>query len=159
MSMLAPTQEEKLFKILETGRKLNVKPQDELRFFMTCARNIAYIVDLTDNTCTCSRFQLRSFSCEHTIVVTIYRGFVMRTLCSPYYMTNYLIITYAETIFPQSNEAVWEVPDHIFPFDCLFSLEVEPHDPDNQHTSKIPSNEDFSQPRGCDRYKVIEHTH
>ncbi|XP_022883697.1 uncharacterized protein LOC111400519 [Olea europaea var. sylvestris] len=52
-SVLAPAQEEKLFKAAEAARKLNVELPDESRFSVECARYTTYLVDLTDGTCTC----------------------------------------------------------------------------------------------------------
>lgn len=88
-SVLASAQDDKLFKVVEAARKLNVKPLDELRFSLKCTHTMAYIVNLIDNTCTCSRFQLKYFPCEHTIALTMYRGFAARTLRSPDYKAEY----------------------------------------------------------------------
>ncbi|XP_022876945.1 uncharacterized protein LOC111395175 [Olea europaea var. sylvestris] len=102
-SVLTPAQEDKLFKTLDVKRKVYVEPLDQFRFSVRCARYFGYIVDLNDNTCTCRRFQLESFPCTHAMTVAMHRGFPPHTLCSVYYMTDYLRTAYAETIFPISN--------------------------------------------------------
>ncbi|CAA2974411.1 uncharacterized protein LOC111394015, partial [Olea europaea subsp. europaea] len=122
-------QEEKLFKAAKVVRKLNVEALDEFRFSVQCARNTTYMLDLTDNTCSCTRFQLESFPCEHAIAVAMYRGFAARMLCSLYYTTECWRTAYAETIFPLPNEAEWEVPEHILPFHNLLPPAVEPRGP------------------------------
>ncbi|XP_022874159.1 uncharacterized protein LOC111392982 [Olea europaea var. sylvestris] len=102
--VLAPAQEEKLFKAAEAARKLNVEPLDKSRFSVECARNTTSMVDLTDGTCTCKQFQLESFPCEHVAAVAMYRGFAARTLCSPYYIAENWRAAYTEIIFPLPNE-------------------------------------------------------
>lgn len=82
------------------------------------------MVDLTDYTCTCDQFQLESFSCKHTIAVTIYRGFAARILYSPYYIADYRKVAYAKTIFSPLNEVAWKVFYHILPFYSLLASEL-----------------------------------
>ncbi|XP_022875573.1 uncharacterized protein LOC111394015 [Olea europaea var. sylvestris] len=145
-SVLTSAQEEKLFKATEVARKLNVEALDEFRFSVQCARNTAYMVNLTYNTCTCMRFQLESFPCEHAVAVAMYRGFAARTLCSLYYTTESWRTSYAETIFPLPNEVEWEDPEYILPFHDLLPPAVESRGPGRPITSKIPSTEKFPQP-------------
>ncbi|XP_022871196.1 uncharacterized protein LOC111390391 [Olea europaea var. sylvestris] len=64
-SVLAPAREDRLFKTLEVAKTLFVEPLDQFRYSVRCGRNVGYIVDLNDNTCTCRQFQLESFSCAH----------------------------------------------------------------------------------------------
>ncbi|XP_022852522.1 uncharacterized protein LOC111374128 [Olea europaea var. sylvestris] len=116
------------------------------------------MVDLTDNTCTCTRFQLESFSCEHTVAVAMYRGFTARKLCSLYYTTESWRTAYAETVFHLSNETDWEIPEHILPFNDLLPPAIEPRGPRRPNTSRIPSTREFLQPRRCGRCRAIGHT-
>ncbi|XP_022862304.1 uncharacterized protein LOC111382530 [Olea europaea var. sylvestris] len=88
-SVLAPAQEDRLFKTLEVAKALFVEPLDQFRFSMRCGRNVGYIVDLNDNTCTCRQFQLESFPCAHAVAVAMYRGFPPHNLCSHYYMADF----------------------------------------------------------------------
>ncbi|XP_022891999.1 uncharacterized protein LOC111406866 [Olea europaea var. sylvestris] len=74
-SVLAPAQEDRLFKTLEVAKALFVKPLEQFHFFVRCGRNVGYIVDLNDNTCMCRKFQLESFPCAHAVAVAMYRGF------------------------------------------------------------------------------------
>lgn len=157
-SWLAPAQEEKLFKAAEDARRLIVEPLDESRFSVHCARHVAYIVDLTDNTCTCARFQLESFPCEHAVAVALNRGFAARTLCSPYYTAEYWRAAYAETVFPLPNESEWEVPDNILPLNSLSPPIIGPRGPGRPRTSRIPSTGEFPRPRRCSRCKAVGHT-
>lgn len=69
-----------------------------------CACKMAYIVDLTDNTCTYNLFQLDSFLCKHTVVVAVYKGFAMRNPCFLYYTADYWGVAYVEIIFHLPNE-------------------------------------------------------
>lgn len=155
---LAPAQEEKLFKAAQVARRLNVEPLDESRFSVQDARQLIYIVDLNEHTCTCARFQLESFPCEHAVAVSMNRGFAARTLCSQYYTAEYWRTAYAETIFPLPNESDWEVPDHIFPLNSLSPPVTEPRGPGRPRTSRIPSTGEFSRPRRCDRCRAVGHT-
>ncbi|XP_022899389.1 uncharacterized protein LOC111412698 [Olea europaea var. sylvestris] len=156
-SMLDPAQEVKLFKAAEAARKLNVEPLDESCFSVECARHTAYMVDLSDGTCTCKQFQLESFSCEHAVAVAMYRGFAARTLCSPYYIAENWKAAYVETIFPLPNEVEWEVPDHIRPFNTLSPPLIEPHGSGRPSTSRISSTGEFFRPRRWSRCKSVGH--
>ncbi|XP_022889070.1 uncharacterized protein LOC111404507 [Olea europaea var. sylvestris] len=129
---IPPAQEVKLFKTVEAARKLNVEPLDESRFSVECAHHTAYMVDLSDGTCTCKQFQLESFPCEHAVAVAMYQGFAARTLCSAYYTAENWRPAYVETIFPLPNEVEWEVPDHIRSFNTLSPPLIEPRDPGRQ---------------------------
>ncbi|XP_022846315.1 uncharacterized protein LOC111369061 [Olea europaea var. sylvestris] len=157
-TVLAPAQEVKLFKAVEAARKLNVEPLDESRFSVKCARHTAYMVDLSDGTCTCKQFQLESFPCEHAVAVAMYREFAVRTLCSPYYTAENWRAAYVETIFSLPNEAKWEVSDHIRPFNTLSPHLIEPRGPGRPSTSIIPSTGEFSRPHRCSRCKSVGHT-
>ncbi|XP_022894141.1 uncharacterized protein LOC111408633 [Olea europaea var. sylvestris] len=125
---------------------------------MECTRHTAYIVYLSDGTCTRKQFELESFSWEHAVVVAMYRGFAARTLCSPYYTAENWRAAYVETIFSFPNEAEWEVPDHIHLFNTLSPPLIEPHSPGHPNTSRIPSTGEFSRPRRCSRCKTVGHT-
>lgn len=139
-------------------RQLNVEPLDESRFSVECMHNTTYMVDLTDNTCSCKKFQLETFSCEHVVAVAMYRGFAAKTLCSHYYTTDYWRVAYTEIIFSLSNEAEWKVPDHIRPFNTLLPPLIEPCGLGRLSTSRIPSIGAFRRTRRCSRCKSVEHT-
>ncbi|XP_022845317.1 uncharacterized protein LOC111368318 [Olea europaea var. sylvestris] len=81
-SVLAPAQEDRLFKTLEVAKALFVEPLDQFRFSMRCGHNVGYIVDLNDNTYMCRQFQLESFPCVHAVAVAMYRGFPPHSLCT-----------------------------------------------------------------------------
>lgn len=138
---------------VEVAKKLNMEPLDELRFSMKCARNMTYMVNLTDNVCTCNRFQLKSFRCKHAVVMTMYQGFVARTLCFPYYTVDSWRVACVETIFPFPNKVEWEVFDHILP------LQIEPRDFGCPCTYKILSIEQFFRPCRWDKCRATKHTH
>ncbi|XP_022874053.1 uncharacterized protein LOC111392877 [Olea europaea var. sylvestris] len=125
-SVLAPAQENRLFKTLEVTKALFVEPLDQFRFSVRCARNVGYIVDLNDNTCTCRQFQFESFPCAYAVAVAMYRGFPPYNLYSHYYMADFWRAAYAETIFPLPNEVKWEVPDYIVALNNLLPPEVPP---------------------------------
>ncbi|XP_022891809.1 uncharacterized protein LOC111406651 [Olea europaea var. sylvestris] len=124
-SVLAPTQEDRLFKTLEVAKALFVEPLDQFRFSVRCGRNVGYIVDLNDNTCTCRQFQLESFPRAHAVAVAMYRGFPPHSLCSHYCMADFWRAAYAKTIFPLPNEAEWEVPNYIVAFNNLLPPKFE----------------------------------
>ncbi|XP_022861684.1 PKS-NRPS hybrid synthetase CHGG_01239-like [Olea europaea var. sylvestris] len=128
-SVLAPAQEERLFKAAELPKQLNVEPLDELRFSVECA-----------------------------LAVAMYRGFAARILCSHYYTSNYLRVAYAKTIFPLPNEVEWEILDHIRPLNILLSPFIEPHGSKRSSTSRIPSTGEFPRPCRYNWCKSIGHT-
>ncbi|XP_022847488.1 uncharacterized protein LOC111370001 [Olea europaea var. sylvestris] len=103
-SVLTPAQEDRLFKTLEVVKALFVEPLDQFRFSVRYGRNVGYIIDLNDNTCTCRQFQLESFPCAHSVAVAMYKGFPPHSLRSYYYMADFWKAAYAETIFPLLNE-------------------------------------------------------
>ncbi|XP_022889126.1 uncharacterized protein LOC111404567 [Olea europaea var. sylvestris] len=152
MSVLAPAQEDRLFKTLEVAKALFVEPLDQFRFSVRCGRNVGYIVNLNDNTYTCRKFQLESFPCAYAVAVAMYRGFPPHNLCSHYYMTDFWRAAYAETIFPLPNEAKWEVPDYIVALNNLLPPEAPPRTPGRRRTSRIPSTGEFPQPLQHESY-------
>ncbi|XP_022861628.1 uncharacterized protein LOC111382004 [Olea europaea var. sylvestris] len=158
ISVLTPTQEDKLFKTLDVARKVCVEPLDQFRFFVRCARNFGYIIDLNNNTCTCRQFQLESFPCTRAVAVAMYRGILPHTLCSAYYTTGSWRVAYVETIFPVPNEVEWEVLGHILSLNNLLSPALSPRTPECIRTSKIPSIGEFLRPCKCDRYGATGHT-
>ncbi|XP_022861229.1 uncharacterized protein LOC111381660 [Olea europaea var. sylvestris] len=131
-NVLAPAQEKKLFNAAKVAKKLNVEPLDKSRFSVECPRNKAYM--------------LESFSCEHAVAVTMYRGFAARTLYSPYYTSENWRVAYTETIFPLSNEIKWEVPNYIRPFNTVSPPLIEPRSPGCPSTSRISSTGEFFRP-------------
>ncbi|XP_022894089.1 uncharacterized protein LOC111408577 [Olea europaea var. sylvestris] len=157
-SVLAPAQEDRLFKTLEVVKALFVEPLDQFRFSVRCGRNVGYIVDLNDNTCTCRQFQLESFPCAHAVAVAMYIGFPPHSLCSHYYTADFWKAAYAETIFPLPNEVEWEVPDYIVAFNNLLLAEVRTRTPGRRRTSRIPSTGEFPQPRKYERCGAVRHT-
>lgn len=156
--MLTPAQEDKIFKTLEVARKVCVEPYDQFCFSVRYGRNIGYIVDLNDNTCTCRKFQLERFLCTHAVAVAMHKGIPPHTLCSYYYMTDFWRAAYVETIFPLLNETELEVPDHILPLNNLLPPEIEPRAQGRRRTSRIPSTREFSRPRKCGRCGITGHT-
>ncbi|XP_022897722.1 uncharacterized protein LOC111411419 [Olea europaea var. sylvestris] len=143
-SVLTPTQEDKLFKTLEVARKVYLEPQDQFRFFVRCACNFGYIIDLNDNTCMCRQFQLKSFSYTQAVAVAMYREISPHTLCSAYYTIGSWRTAYAETIFLVPNEVEWEVPDYILSLNNLLLPAIGPRTLGRTCTSRIPSTREFS---------------
>ncbi|XP_022875802.1 uncharacterized protein LOC111394280 [Olea europaea var. sylvestris] len=141
-SVLVPAQEDRLFKTLEVGKAPFVEPLDQFRFSVRCGRNVGYIVDLNDNTCT----------------LAMYRGFPPHSLCSHYYMADFWRAAHAETIFPLPNEVEWEVPDYIVALNYLLPPEVRTRTPGRRRTSRIPSTREFPQSRKCERCGATGHT-
>ncbi|XP_022880675.1 uncharacterized protein LOC111397945 [Olea europaea var. sylvestris] len=157
-SVLAPAQEDRLFKTQEVAKALFVEPLDQFHFFVRYGRNVGYIVDFNDNTCTCRQFQLESFPCVHAVAVAMYRGFQPHILCSHYYMADFWRAAYAETIFLLPNEVEWEVPDYIVTLNNLLSPEVPPRTPGHRRTSRIQSTGEFPQRCKCERCDATGHT-
>ncbi|XP_022861520.1 uncharacterized protein LOC111381906 [Olea europaea var. sylvestris] len=157
-SVLTLAKKDKLFKTLEVARKVYVEPLDQFPFSARYARNLGYIVDLNDNTCTCRQFQLESFSCTHAVAMAMYKGIPPHTLCIVYYTTGFWKTAYAETIFPVPNEVEWEVPDHILSLNNLLPPTVGPRTPGCTRTSRIPSTGEFPRPCKCGRCGATGHT-
>ncbi|KAK2648690.1 hypothetical protein Ddye_016179 [Dipteronia dyeriana] len=71
------------------------------------------LVNLSDKTCTCRKFQLDQLPCRHALVACNLRRISCYDYCSPYYYKETLATVYADSIYPVSPMQEWDVPDDV----------------------------------------------
>ncbi|XP_060960754.1 uncharacterized protein LOC133031292 [Cannabis sativa] len=99
------------------------------------------VVDLQEQTCTCSLFQCMKFPCPHACAVGQQGSISMYALCSPYYTTEYWRSTYEGTIMPVGDEDDWELPDDIKNMTIRVPVEKQPvRRPKKQKVGRIKNN-------------------
>ncbi|KAL5572731.1 hypothetical protein UlMin_022328 [Ulmus minor] len=72
------------------------------------------VVDLQQMTCTCKKFELEKFPCEHALRAAGEIGenkFYER--CSIYDSLSYWRIAYEESVYPVPSQSDWEIPNDI----------------------------------------------
>ncbi|XP_024014435.1 uncharacterized protein LOC112088397 [Eutrema salsugineum] len=77
----------------------------------------AHVVNLTEKTCTCRRFDLDKIPCVHAIAAADRRKLSPISLCHHYYHTSYLQQAYAVSVMPR--DVALPVPDEVATKICL----------------------------------------
>ncbi|XP_060973741.1 uncharacterized protein LOC115712260 [Cannabis sativa] len=72
-----------------------------------------FIVDLTENSCSCKEFQLEGIPCAHAIAAIDANHFDKYKFCSEWYSKSVLLETYAGSVNPLPNKEDWNTPDEI----------------------------------------------
>ena len=71
------------------------------------------VVDTHNLTCTCHVLDIDRLLCVHAIAATSHARVSVYTLASRYYMKDYYMLAYAETIYPVGLQSQWDVPKEV----------------------------------------------
>ena len=101
---------------------LTSKREDELRAHFAVANglltmqlnNVTYhvrggsldvVVDTLNSTCSCQEFDIDKLPCVHTITAVQKGNFKLYTLASPYFMKEYYMLAYEDTIYLVNSQS------------------------------------------------------
>lgn len=82
------------------------------------------IVNLTERSCSCRRFDLEKLPCVHAIAAAEATKLSTISLCHPYYLTNYLYNAYSVAVMPRDADT--PVPNNVAGKICLPSEVRQP---------------------------------
>ncbi|KAL5549313.1 hypothetical protein UlMin_004544 [Ulmus minor] len=71
------------------------------------------VVDTLNSTCSCREFNIDKLPCVHAIAAVQKRNFNLYTLAYPYYLKEYYMLVYEDTIYPVSSQSQWNVPEEV----------------------------------------------
>ncbi|MQM10699.1 hypothetical protein Taro_043599 [Colocasia esculenta] len=99
---LCPTIEKVLAKIMFSARQNSVIPSDG-RLFEVVNGNKTYVVNISEWTCSCHKWQLLKIPCEHACAAITCSHKPLYDHVSPFYTTNTYRAAYAVTVNPINN--------------------------------------------------------
>ncbi|XP_044489961.1 uncharacterized protein LOC123214249 [Mangifera indica] len=111
-SPVTPWVEDKIAKRVRKSLNLEVHPITTERYQVLCSGQYDALVDLTEHTYTCRKFQLSKIPCMHVIVVAKY---MKLTTClqwvHSYYSTVFYQTVYADAVNPLGDQSKWLHPE------------------------------------------------
>ncbi|XP_060958349.1 uncharacterized protein LOC115712279 [Cannabis sativa] len=97
---------------LDQAFRMKVDKIDMFKYQVTYG-DTTFIVDLTENSCSCKEFQLEGIPCAHAIAAIDANHFDKYKFCSEWYSKSVLLETYAGSVNPLPNKEDWNTPDEI----------------------------------------------
>ncbi|KAH9670064.1 UDP-N-acetylglucosamine transporter ROCK1 [Citrus sinensis] len=119
------------------AERMIVRPVSPHRFQVIGGGLKEGLVDLQKRTCSCRVFQLDQLVCAHAITACLTHRVDFINLCSDFYTTESLSMTYAQSVEPVGDVADWEVPDEIQEMQVYPPVEAPP--PGRRKELRIPS--------------------
>ena len=77
-----------------------VSPINPNQYRVVGSNEMEGLVDLSNKTCTCRKFDLNQFPCIQAIVACMRRHILFHVMTSHYYYAETLRAAYAESIYP-----------------------------------------------------------
>ena len=87
------------------------RPADQFEYSVASKSGSIFIVDMSERTCTCRRFQVDQIPCPHVMAVCNLRRIDPYNYCSNYYSKDYLYACYAHVVHPIGSEVGWDVSE------------------------------------------------
>ncbi|GMN45026.1 hypothetical protein TIFTF001_014208, partial [Ficus carica] len=112
-SKLTPKVEKLIRTNFSVGLLVTPRPADQFEYAVTNNACQIWIVDMSERTCTCRRFQLDQIPCPHVMAVCNHRRIDPYNYCSNYYTKDYLYGCYSSVIHPISSTDGWDVPEEV----------------------------------------------
>ncbi|GMN29149.1 hypothetical protein TIFTF001_051706 [Ficus carica] len=131
------------------------RPADQFEYAVTSNDGQIWIVDMSERTCTCRRFQVDQIHFPHAMAVCNYRRIDPYNYCSNYYTKDYLYSCYADVVHLIGSAEGWDVSDEV-------SLQiVNPPTtklgPGRPRVRRIPSQGEEHEPIRCGRCNGYGH--
>ncbi|GMN70934.1 hypothetical protein TIFTF001_052591 [Ficus carica] len=123
------------------------RPADQFEYAVTSNDGQIWIVDMSERTCTCRRFQVDQIPCHHAMAVCNYRRIDPYNYCSNYYTKDYLYSCYADVVHPIGSAEGWDVSEEV-------SLQIvnpptTKRGPGRPRVRRIPSQGEEHEPIRC----------
>ena len=103
-SLLTPNRENELRPYFTESNNLLTIQLNPITFHVKGGR-LDSVVNADTLTCTCCVFDIDSLLCIHTIAATRHASVGVYTLVSCYYMKDYYMLVYTETIYPVGSQS------------------------------------------------------
>ncbi|GMN48651.1 hypothetical protein TIFTF001_017807 [Ficus carica] len=131
------------------------RPADQFDYAITNNAGQIWIVDISEETCTCRLFQVDQIHCPHAMAVCNHRRIDPYNYCSNYYTKDYLYACYSSVVHPIGSAEGWDVPKEVR------SQIVNPPNtkrgPSRPRVCRILSQGEEHEPIRCGRCNGYEH--
>lgn len=91
--------------------------QIDIHQYQVSGVSSTHVVNVTERSCSCRRFDIEKLPCVHAIAAAEARKLSIISLCHPYYCTNYLYNAYSAVVMPRDADT--SVPDNVAGIICL----------------------------------------
>ncbi|CAL2278294.1 unnamed protein product [Prunus armeniaca] len=104
--------EKKLRHRLECASRMNVVKLNHVEYNVVDG-DMDDHVHLTNNTCSCRKFQLEQLPCKHVVAVCRFLKLNVYSMASRYYTRNTWLDAYSDTIYPVQPQELWVIPEYV----------------------------------------------
>ncbi|CAL8084251.1 unnamed protein product [Prunus armeniaca] len=104
--------EKKLRRRLECASRMNVVKLNHVEYNVVDGDMDGH-VHLTNNTCSCRKFQLEQLPCKHVVAVCRFLKLNVYSMASRYYTRNTWLDAYSDTIYPVQPQELWVIPEDV----------------------------------------------
>ncbi|GMN66773.1 hypothetical protein TIFTF001_035834 [Ficus carica] len=112
-SKLAPKAEKFIRTNFSLGLTVTPRPADQFEYAVTSNAGQIWIVDMSERTSTCRRFQVDQIPCPHAMAICNHRRIDTYNYCSNYYTKDYLYACYSSIVHPIGSAEGWDVPEEV----------------------------------------------
>ncbi|XP_016648920.1 PREDICTED: uncharacterized protein LOC107880899 [Prunus mume] len=104
--------EKKLRRKLECASRMNVVKLNHVEYNVVDGDMDGH-VHLTNNTCSCRKFQLEQLPCKHVVVVCRFLKLNIYSMASLYYTRNTWLNAYSDTIYLVQPQELWVILEDV----------------------------------------------
>ncbi|XP_034197740.1 uncharacterized protein LOC117613218 [Prunus dulcis] len=104
--------EKKLRNRLEDAARMNVVKVNNAQYNVLDG-NMDGLVDLTNNSCSCRKFQLEQLPCKHVVAVCSFLKVSVYAKASRYYTRKTWMDAYSDSIYPVQPHGMWDTPEDV----------------------------------------------
>ncbi|XP_020415464.1 uncharacterized protein LOC109947988 [Prunus persica] len=104
--------EKKLRNRLEDAARMNVVKLNNAQFNVLDGDKDG-LVDLTNNSCSCRKFQLEQLPCKHVVAVCRFLKVNVYSKASRYYTRKTWMDAYSDSIYPVQPQGMWDIPEDV----------------------------------------------
>ncbi|CAL9018428.1 unnamed protein product, partial [Prunus brigantina] len=102
----------KLRRRLECASRMNVVKLNYVEYNVVDGDMDGH-VHLTNNTCSCRKFQLEQLPCKHVVAVCRFLKLNIYSMASRYYTRNTWLDAYSDTIYLVQPQELWVIPEDV----------------------------------------------
>ncbi|KAL6289246.1 hypothetical protein ACE6H2_006756 [Prunus campanulata] len=104
--------EKKLRNRLDDASRMNVVKLNNVQYNVVDG-DMDGLVHMTNNSCSCRKFQLEQLPCKHVVAVCRFLNQNVYSKASRYYTRNTWLNAYSDTIYPVQPQGMWVIPEHV----------------------------------------------